>query len=89
MPEIVRERDGFGQIFIEAQGARNGAADRCNFDGVSQPRAQMVAGAVEENLRLVFQTTKGSRMNDASPIALEFGSISVRRLGKSPAAGFS
>src|SRR3954469_12490681 len=51
-----------------------------------QPRAQMVAGAVEENLRLIFQTPEGARVNDAGAISLKFGSITVAAFGILPAA---
>ncbi len=89
MPEIMRKSDGFGQILVQAQGPRDGAADRGDLDRVSQSRAQMVAGAIEKNLRLVFQAAKSARMNDAGAIALKFGAIGVTRLGKLPAARFA
>ena len=38
---------------------------------------KMVAGAVKENLRLVFKPPKRARMDDASPIALKLGAIRV------------
>ena len=47
-----------------------------------QARAEMIAGAVQENLRLIFQPAKRPRMNDAGPVALEFRAIGVARLGK-------
>ena len=56
--EIMRESDGLGQILVQAQGPRDGATDRGDLDRVSQSRAQMVPGAVEKNLRLVFQAGK-------------------------------
>src|SRR5262249_60841357 len=40
----------------------------------------MVAGAVEKNLRFVFQPPERARMNDARTIALKFGAISMTRL---------
>src|SRR6476646_8955923 len=89
MPEVVRQRDGFGQVFIKAQGPRDGAANRRDFDGVGEPRAQMIAGAVEENLGLVLETTKRARVNNPSTIALEFGLIGVGWLRKLSAAGLS
>src|SRR4030081_820146 len=42
-----------------------------------QPRPQMIAGAVQENLRLVFKPPKRARVNDTSTVALEFGPIDV------------
>ena len=49
----------------------------------------MIAGAIEENLGLVLETTKRARMNDPSTIALEFGAISVGWFRKLSAAGFA
>ena len=45
-----------------------------------QARAQMVAGAVEKNLRFIFQAAERARMNDARTIPLKFGAIGVTRL---------
>ena len=73
MAEVVRQGDGFGEIVIQPQGAGDVARDGGHFDGVREPRAQMVAGAVEENLRLVFQPAKGARMDDAIAVALIMG----------------
>ena len=58
--EIVRESDCFSQVLIQAQGPRDGTTDRGDLNRVSQSRAQMIAGSVEENLGLVFQTTKSA-----------------------------
>ena len=46
----------------------------------------MIAGAVEENLRLVFQAAKSPRMNDPRAIALKLRSVGVALLRKFPAA---
>jgi hypothetical protein len=44
-----------------------------DFNRVREPRAQMVAGAVEKNLRLVFEPAEGARMDDAVAVALVMG----------------
>src|SRR5258708_28338235 len=80
MAEIVSERDCFRQILVQPQRARDGAADRRYLDRMRQARAQMVAGAVEKNLSLVFQAAESARMNNARTIALKFGAIGVTRL---------
>src|SRR2546423_3280327 len=87
--EIMRESNGLGQIFIQAQRPRDGATNRGDLNRMSQSRAQMVPGAVEKNLRLVFQAAKSARMNDASAITLKFGAIGVTQLGKLPASRFA
>src|SRR5947207_12137369 len=75
MAQIMRERDCFREIFIQRQRACNGAANRGNFDRVSQPRAQVIASPVQENLRFVLEPAKSARMNDSRPIALKFGAV--------------
>jgi hypothetical protein len=89
MAEVVGERDRFRQIFIQGQRSRDRPADGRNFDRVRQARPQMVAGAVEKNLRLIFQPAKRARVNDPRPIALELGPIIVSFLRVLPAAGFA
>jgi hypothetical protein len=54
-----------------------------------QPRPQMIAGPVQENLRLIFQAAKGPRMNDPRAIALKLRPIDVARLRIFPAARFA
>src|SRR5436190_12916168 len=71
MAQVMRERDGFGEILVQPQGARDVPRNARDLDGVGEPRAQMVAGAVEKNLCLVFQPAEGARMNDAVAVALE------------------
>ena len=60
MPKVVGESNCFRQILVEGQRPRDGAADRSDFDRMGQPCSQMVAGAIEENLRLVLQPAKCS-----------------------------
>ena len=89
MPQVVRQRDRFGQILVERKRARDRAADRGDFDRMRQPRAQMIAGPIEENLRLVFEPAKGPRMNDPRAIALKLRAIGVARLRIFSAPGFA
>src|SRR5439155_17211146 len=47
---------------------------------MGQRRAQMIAGAVQENLRLIFEPAKCARMNDAGAVALKLGPVGVALL---------
>ena len=47
-----------------------------------QARPEMIAGSIEENLRLVLQPTKRARMDDARPVALKLSAVSVPGLRK-------
>ena len=58
------------KISVQFQRAGDVARDGGDFNRVREPRAQMVAGAVEKNLRLVFQPAEGARMDDAVAVAL-------------------
>ena len=44
--EVMRERNGFGEVFVEAKRACDVAGDSGDFHRVREPRAQVVAGAV-------------------------------------------
>ena len=68
--EVVRQRDGLRQVFVQLQSPGDVAGDGGDFDGVREPRAQMVASAVEEDLRFVFEPAKRARVNDAVAVAL-------------------
>lgn len=89
MAKIVRESNRFRQILVQPQGARDGAADRCDLDRMRKACAQMIAGAVEKNLRLVLQAAERAGMNDARTIALKFGTIGVTQLGVLASARFT
>lgn len=72
MAEVMREGDGFGKVLIELQRAGDAAGDRGDFHRVRESGAQVVARAVEKNLRLVLQPSEGARVNNAVAIALIF-----------------
>jgi hypothetical protein len=71
MPDIVSEAERFGQILVEAQCTRYGAADLRDFKAVSQANTEMVSIRSNENLRLVAEAAEGDGMDDPVPVALE------------------
>ena len=89
MTEIVSERNCFRQVLVQSQRTRDGAADRRHLDRMRQARAQMVAGAVEKHLRLIFEAAERARMNNTRTIPLKFGAIRVTRLSVLPPARFA
>src|SRR3954470_15775984 len=89
VPEIVSQGNRLRQVFIQGKRPRNRAADRGDFDGMGQPRPQMIAGAVQENLGLIFQSSERARMDDAGTITLKFRPVGVARLGVRPPARLS
>ena len=68
-------------------GAGDVARDGGDLDGMRQAGAKVIAGAVEKNLRLVFEPAKGARMDDAVAVALVMGAPGGRRFGMFAAAG--
>ncbi len=79
--EVMRERDGFRQVLVQLQRPRDVACDGGDFHGMRQARAEVVAGAIQEDLGLVFQTTEGARVDDAVAVALVLRAPFRRRLG--------
>ncbi len=71
---------------VEPQRAGDVPRDGGDFNRVRQPCAQMVAGAVEKNLRLVFEPAKRAGMNHAVAVALVMRAPERRLLGKFPSA---
>ncbi len=71
MAEVVTERDRFGQFLVQAQDLRDAARDLRHLERVRQPRAVVIAGRREEDLRLVLQPPKRLRVNDAIAVALK------------------
>ena len=89
MAQVVGQGDGFGQVLVEVEGAGDVAGDGGDFDGVGEPGAEMVAGAVEENLGLVFQAAKGAGVDDAVAVALVFGAPQGAAVRMNAAAGLA
>jgi hypothetical protein len=56
--EIVRQADGFGQRFIDAERACDGAADLRHLERMRDSRAVQVAFVIHEHLSLVDQPAK-------------------------------
>ena len=87
MAEVVGEGDGFGEVFVEIEGAGDVAGDASDFDGVGEAGAEMIAGAIEENLGLIFEAAEGAGMNDAIAVALVMGAPFGRVFLVAAAAG--
>lgn len=71
--EVMGESDGFGEIFVQLEGAGDIAGDGSDFDGVGEAGAEMIAGAIEEDLGFVFEAAEGAGMDDAIAITLVMG----------------
>src|SRR5688572_15295921 len=71
VPEIVPERDSLGELFVQLQHLCNRARNLRDLECVREPRSVMIAGRREKHLRLVLQTAKRLRVDDAIAIALK------------------
>lgn len=71
--EVMGESDGFSEIFVQLEGAGDIAGDGRDFDGVGEASAEMITGAIEEDLSFVFEAAEGAGMDDAIAIALVMG----------------
>ncbi len=73
MAQVVRQADGFGEIFVGAQPAGQRAAQLGNFQRVCEACAIVIALVEDEDLCLVLQAAEGSGVNDAVTVALVSG----------------
>src|SRR5580692_4947560 len=71
MANVMHQRQGFGEIFVEPQRRGNRACNLRDFHRVRQAAAKMIGVAMRKDLCLARETAKGTRMNNASAIALE------------------
>ena len=67
----MAEGERFGEVLVQPERAGNRAGNLGDFQRVRQPRAEMIALMGHENLGFLLQAAKGSRMDDAVPVALE------------------
>src|SRR5688572_11180092 len=69
--EIVRETDGFHQIFVAAQSPRERPSDLGNFEGMGEARPKVIAFVVDEDLGLIFEAPKARGVQDSIPVPLK------------------
>lgn len=73
MAEVMGEGDGFGEVFVELERAGDVPRNGGNLHGVREARAEVITGAVEENLGFIFEAAKGAGMDHAVAVALVLG----------------
>ena len=75
MAEVVRQANGFDQVFVRAQRAGNGAPDLGHFQGVGEAGAVIIALVVDEYLGFIFQAAESRGVKDAVAVALKSGAV--------------
>ena len=83
--QVMRQADGLGQVFVQAQGAGDGAGDLRHLQRVGQPGAVEVALRREEDLRFLLEAAERLAVDHAVPVALEHRADGVLRLRSGPA----
>jgi hypothetical protein len=75
VPQVVSQRDGLGQVFIQLQGPCNGTRNLGDLDGMGQAGSEQVAFVIDEYLGLVLKASKGRGMDDTVPVTLKFTTV--------------
>ena len=84
--EIVAQADRLRQVLVEPECARDDTGDPGRLQRVRHSRAVVVAGRVDEDLRLPLEPPEGLRVQDAVPVALERRPDAALLLGTSTTA---
>src|SRR6056297_99210 len=71
MAQVMRQRNGLCQIFVQAQCPGNGASNLGHFQGMRQPGSIVVPLGRQKNLSFIFQTAEGLTMQDTIAIMLK------------------
>ncbi len=78
--EIVGKGHGLGQVLVDAECPGHGAGDLRHLERVGEPRAEMIALEVHEDLGLVLEATERDRVHDPVAVALVDAAQPARRL---------
>ena len=84
--QVVRQRDGFNQVFVEPQGAGDGSTELRHLQRMGEPGAKQVALVVQKDLGLIDQTPESRAVHNAIAVALVIGAGGRWRLGVAPPA---
>jgi hypothetical protein len=88
MPDVVHQRQRLNQVDVKLERLRYSPRNLCDFERMRQPVAEVIGVAARENLRFRFEPPKGSRVDNAIPVALKVVSVRMLRLRIPSPAGF-
>ena len=83
----MAEPDRLGQVLVQPERARDDTGDPRRLERVGHARAVVVAGRVDEDLRLALQAPERLRVEDAIAVALERRADAALLLVARPAGG--
>jgi hypothetical protein len=69
--KVVRQRNRFGQVFMQAQRTRNASRELRYLYAMREARAKQVAFVIHKYLRFILEPTKSGGVNNTVAIALE------------------
>ena len=84
--QVVCQRDGLDQVFVQAQRPGDRSAQLCHFQRVGHTGAKQVSLVIQEYLSLVNQPPERRRMHDPVAVALELGAGRRRLFGAAASA---
>ena len=73
MTNVMSQRDGFNEVFVESERAADRSRHLCNFQRVSESSPVVIALRIDEHLGLVLESTKALGVQDSIPITLVNG----------------
>ena len=86
MAQIKGQSDAFGQIGIKPQHPGDRARNLRHLDRMGQAGAVVIAFVFDKDLRLMLETAKGRRMDDAVTVALKGRTKGRHAFGKEATA---
>ncbi len=75
VPQVVRQGNGFRQVFIQLQGFADRPGDLGHLQGMGQAGPVIIPLMVDEHLSLVFQTPESGGVDHPVAVALKPGSV--------------
>src|SRR5262249_12994821 len=88
MTHVMHEGQRLDEVFIELQLGGNRPRNLCNFNRVGKAVAKMVRVAAGKDLRFIFQSAEGPRVDYAITVTLKIVAIRMPRLRIPPSPAF-
>jgi hypothetical protein len=68
MSEIMRQGQGFNQVFIQSQTSGDSTTDLSNFQGMGQTGAVIITFMIDKDLGFVLEPPEGGTMDNSVAI---------------------
>ena len=84
VPDIVRQGERFGEVFVQSEGTGNGPRNLRNLNRVGEPIAKMIGEGGSKDLGFIFQAAECPGMNHAVTVPLKQAAIRMHWLRIAP-----